>query len=645
MAAWRLRVAPLPLSRGECARVEEEGPSKTLQALRAAAEGLYEDGRRVDTQRKPAGASPLSIALTSESISSDYLQEFCEGIPKWEVEFFIVPGGVQGAAERAQRPTSPGRERTHHSLMERAREALRDGEPRRAYLLGEQAHAALQTLDTLLFLTRLRRDEMHEPQFAAAALHSMLRMLHLSPAEREEVEQMLTEAEAIVLRRRSREQSRDTDWRIEEFPLVERAELDTDPLHDGDSGVGDDEDGWSSAAPWKRQRSALLPGEGRWRVEPAGRNLKRPFDSKWGAGGARKSLAGATKLLVAAQAEEYAPRTHLERFLSALPGLQPERSRHVRGLRPLERCEVVASVLRCECTPWEAAKSYTDSQMEYHRQRFALLLQDAYRQWRARQVARLRRRATLAASSRYLERDMLARAVGFWRYRWVFLVFKVWQSLMGEFRRAKQRIAGAILRLRNITASRALNAWRDRAAERRAAILSLQSAAVKWLSADVGRAFRAWVTNFHAHNRAFMVLRRAAVALLERDLRTAMNSWQEAATKRRGAVNRFSATINNWQQLSLAASWRRWRDRTATPSRRLLPPRQDRLIPPAHWQPRHFLIWKRGRYTGIWRKVRLELHEHELVYTYGSVGDDFDPRLKRRAVPLSGTLGNFRAFG
>jgi len=102
-------------------------------------------------------------------------------------------------------------------------------------------------------------------------------------------------------------------------------------------------------------------------------------------------------------AEESAPQV-LERVLQRLPGMHAERAAALLGVRPMERAEAMARVLRCESTVlealpltltltlalalaltrcestvWEARAAYRDSHLLYHRQRLALLLQAACR--------------------------------------------------------------------------------------------------------------------------------------------------------------------------------------------------------------------------------------------------------------------------
>ena len=43
----------------------------------------------------------------------------------------------------------------------------------------------------------------------------------------------------------------------------------------------------------------------------------------------------------------------LERVLQRLPGMHAERAASLLGVRPMERAEAMARVLRCESTVWE----------------------------------------------------------------------------------------------------------------------------------------------------------------------------------------------------------------------------------------------------------------------------------------------------
>ena len=106
--------------------------------------------------------------FTGRGASRMYCEQFCGGVPVWEVEFFIAPGGVDSVAASSSSP-SLVRKREADELMEQARAARDDGEPRRAYLLAERAYTTYLLLPTLLFLGELRLREMNEPQARAAA--------------------------------------------------------------------------------------------------------------------------------------------------------------------------------------------------------------------------------------------------------------------------------------------------------------------------------------------------------------------------------------------------------------------------------------------------------------------------------------------
>ena len=57
-------------------------------------------------------------------------------------------------------------------------------------------------------------------------------------------------------------------------------------------------------------------------------------------------------------AEESAPQV-LERVLQRLPGMHAERAASLLGVRPMERAEAMARVLRCESTVWEVPPTAT----------------------------------------------------------------------------------------------------------------------------------------------------------------------------------------------------------------------------------------------------------------------------------------------
>ena len=220
--------------------------------------------------------------------------------------------------------------------------------------------------------------------------------------------------------------------------------------------------------------------------------------------------------------------------MSALPGLQPESPDHLLGVRPLERSEAIARVLRFECTPWEAHAYYRDSQSLYQRQRLALLLQGLYRRREARSIAKARlhaqRQARYSLSS--IRPRMLA-AINHWRSRWLWRCFGAWRSELYHSWRVLDKAFSAVRRLSNLDLSRALNTWAQTVRERRQAFQLLKQAVRSWLQRCFARGFRTWASHSKAQQRAFRGLRRAVMAILLRELRLALTTWQSTMHSRK----------------------------------------------------------------------------------------------------------------
>lgn len=122
-------------------------------------------------------------------------------------------------------------------------------------------------------------------------------------------------------------------------------------------------------------------------------------------------------------AAEWLPRTGLEEWLCRLPGLLPQHPPPLLGVRPLERGEAIARVLRMECSLWEAQEAYLDSHRLYLRQWIALKLQALVRAKQARRQVQ-RQRAILWTEQR------LRSALGYWRHRTATRCFFAWKSLV-----------------------------------------------------------------------------------------------------------------------------------------------------------------------------------------------------------------------
>eukprot|EP00966_Prymnesium_polylepis_P318781 7362194-Prymnesium_polylepis.1 len=179
-----------------------------------------------------------------------------------------------------------------------------------------------------------------------------------------------------------------------------------------------------------------------------------------------------------------------------------------------------------------------------------------------------------------------------------------------------------------------------------AALAVLKSSAAAWLHREQKLGLDAWAVWWRARRRAWRTLRRAAMALLARDVRQAMNSWQAEAAARRAAIKRLRHMTSHWQRLAVSRRFRQWRESTKPANKKKgdkpparTPPTARPLPlapPPARLhQLRRHAVWKRGRYSFLWRRVALEFEGTELVYTYGGgERQPPEPWRKRRSIPL-----------
>ena len=180
---------------------------------------------------------------------------------------------------------------------------------------------------------------------------------------------------------------------------------------------------------------------------------------------------------------EYEAQSGLEEWLESLPGLQPMRPPPLLGVRPLERAEAIARVLRCECTFWEAQRAYVDSHKLYLRQWIALELQALYRMHKAKREAHRRRHAGWEAR--------MKQALGYWRNQTVTRCFVAWRMLVAKTHRAWASAEQAVVKMYNQGVSRAFNAWKARAAAY-AKNKGRITEATRMMRDPVYRAYRVW---------------------------------------------------------------------------------------------------------------------------------------------------------
>ncbi|KAL3930659.1 MAG: hypothetical protein SGPRY_001443 [Prymnesium sp.] len=279
--------------------------------------------------------------------------------------------------------------------------------------------------------------------------------------------------------------------------------------------------------------------------------------------------------------------------------------------------------------------------MLYHRQRLALLLQAAYRRWRERQVEQLRQEATLAAMSRNLQQEEREQAFHRWRnlelsrglqlaYTNVSKEVQIAQTLQAyleEKRRHRSLAARALTRMCHLAAARALNLWRAQARARRASLLFTQSVGLRWLHSTLARAFGTWARLFSSRVQAMQLLRRSGVALFAR---------KELIRQRKRTLDKFNRSAASWRHSRVGTALRRWRLCAGQRKRWREGLSRAGRAGEITYDPavlRSYSVWKRGRTTGLWRRVRLWLTHAEVVYAYG--GREGRGGERRRAVPLA----------
>jgi hypothetical protein len=336
----------------------------------------------------------------------------------------------------------------------------------------------------------------------------------------------------------------------------------------------------------------------------------------------------------------------LEKLLENLPGMENTRAVPLLGVRPLERTEALAKVIRCECTPWEAYSAYYDSHMLYIRQWLALQLQAL---WRARQAGRyVRWRWRQRDEDREDERlwRVQQRAVGFWSHNLALLTFNRWVQLVRDSR-AAMALAENFLwksadpRLRKM--SRAWNAWVGRTGERERAWNAINNTALKWLRIGVYRALRTWKARTEQYRRAVHLLHKSGAGFLAGPLKRGFNTWADETRRRRDAVDTGGRVVRNWRNRSLSEGFHKWVDVTEAAQRRrgrggrhgYFQPetRMDKFL---HRQAEHLLelrCWKKGRRSGRWRDVRIHTrHEDNGDGGYITYSRGLSPTAKAKLV-------------
>jgi len=299
----------------------------------------------------------------------------------------------------------------------------------------------------------------------------------------------------------------------------------------------------------------------------------------------------------------------LESLLRLVPGLGSEQPANLLGLRPLQRSEVVARVLRCECTVWEAREAYQDSHMLYLRQRLALLLQA---QWR-------RRQAQFEVWERRVGGKM-RHALNFWRMRLVTSVFDGWRGVVDDSKRAWATALTAASRLSNHGLGRAFNTWSGHMRARRAALVTLAASLGGWVRRREARAFRQWTDMAAARLVALLQLKRAVAAMAQRPVRQALNGWCAHVEQTLRMQRRLRGALGGWTDRAAANAFRTWKANA--------PPRKRRgtrsgggrgggMDAEEMAEMMAMGCWKKGRRSSSWRRVQPVLEDGYFTYAKG----------------------------
>ena len=294
---------------------------------------------------------------------------------------------------------------------------------------------------------------------------------------------------------------------------------------------------------------------------------------------------------------EYEAQGALEEWLESLPGLQPLRPPVLLGVRPLERAEAIARVLRCECTFWEAQRAYVDSHKLYLRQWIALELQALYRMHKAKREAHRRRNAGWE--------EKMKQSLGYWRNQTVTRCFVAWRMLVHKTHRAWAAAEQAVVKMYRQNESRAFNTWRERTAEYVRNKRRIADAA-RMMGDPIYRAYRVWKREAAASRRQAGILNRCRMAIVLPEQRWALTNWHihyRYIKKLKGSGGRM---IRHWRNRLLSVCFNGWRRLAFPPSRRdassdapsqeeyeWMRRRQEMLSRPCY---------KRGRYTELARR-------------------------------------------
>ena len=319
--------------------------------------------------------------------------------------------------------------------------------------------------------------------------------------------------------------------------------------------------------------------------------------------------------------QSYEPRSGLEEWLDGLPGLEPKRPPPLLGVRPLERGEAIARVLRMECTLWQAQKAYIDSHKLYLRQWIALQLQALYRGWKVREE--FERRKGFEAWERRIRG-----AIGWWRNRTATKCFYGWKAVAQKTHRAWGMAEKMVVRMLQKDVTYAFNTWSGHMKAKRKARATLKSAIKMWQGGTM-RSFKIWKAAAAARLEKRRKQTWGIMALKKPELRFAMSRWQENTEEQR-AVRRAAA---NWRNRPLAAHFRQWKGKSGGRSLRSggARGRNVRLQEPdyRHQQQMYYQSMrelmsrpcvKKARYTGRWKVVRLQLSGSGLTYAASGGG-------------------------
>ena len=193
-------------------------------------------------------AAAVAAAVPSPEPDHRFLREDCGGVPVWEVRMLIDPPPTS-------QPLSPMQEESMLQMAQRARE---DGHHWRAHTLAEQAYAGRGSLSVLLYLLKIRVDDLDEATFGAAAYHTMLRLLPLRDDERTKVLGLFKRAHKKMYTRRRHENAAV----LIQYRAAQLRRARDKPLKTGASGgrlyeerLMRDVPSWTQTSAWERQHA------------------------------------------------------------------------------------------------------------------------------------------------------------------------------------------------------------------------------------------------------------------------------------------------------------------------------------------------------------------------------------------------------